>query len=114
MLINPNPMWLVDSVGVELITGHDKYKAPTYSKPQTYEHVRFDRKAQKTGTDNARTITRAGTCYFYAFNQTVMPDQTWLDARLTDADGRQYNVQSVTPYHQDTSKDLYSVEVEVI
>lgn len=114
MLINPNPMWLVDAVTVELITGHDKYQKPTYGSKQTFEHIRFDHKTQKTGTGNERAVTRVGTLFFYAFNQSAMPDKSWIDARITDSDGNQYTVQTVTPYHQDTSTDLYSVEVEVL
>ncbi len=116
MLINPNPMWLVDSITLAKVTGLDEYQKPTYADPVTYAHVRFDHTVVYSGSGNNRTIQKTGTVYLYGFNQDLsLPSgKEWLQAKVTATDGTEYIVQTVSPYQQDTSTDLYSVELGVI
>lgn len=117
MLVNPNPLWLVDSMLVEKLSGTtNQWNKPEYLQPITLSNVRFDSTVGQSGTANQRTIDKTGTVFVYQFNQAAgfLVDDSWIGARLThQKDGQVYTLKSYTTYKQDTTDDVYSYELVV-
>ena len=114
MLVNPNPMWLTHSVTVEKRIGENKFKDPEYGEPIQLNNVRMDRSfGIKRFAKDAKETPEAVVFIYPFIEDSIVFDETWLDARITDDKGKMYTIVKVIPNYQDVGDDIYSWELEV-
>lgn len=106
--------WLVDSVTLAKATLDDWQKV-TYVDEVILDNVRVDLTKSYSGSGDSRSIVANATVFMYgAFTTNFFaPDDSWLNARLI-YNGHEYLVKDISIYHGIKTKDVYSVELQVI
>lgn len=104
-----------DEIEVSLIDGKDKWGKVTFQEPFVVEKVRFDRSSvdKSTNTQSLTNVIRnhTGVIFIYPKITPVIVDDSWLQAKVTDA----YSEYKIVGYKiNHYLGKIFSYEIEVI
>lgn len=106
---------LEDSVTVEFINERDEWGKITYKDPVALDYVRFDRTHRLVNggvRDNNSTSENRGVIIVYPkFNDDVVVDDTWKNAKVIDDHG-EYTIKEYQVNY--LFGKVFSYELEVI
>lgn len=103
---------LIDSFTYEEYEGKDRYHNITYKEPIEIEHVRIDNSRVYSRDGNSVAVVAEGIIFCYAEHTT--PFMMFKEKSRVVIDGREATIEKVVPISQPYSKDLFSIELEVL
>ncbi|KRL10734.1 putative minor capsid protein [Schleiferilactobacillus perolens] len=104
-----------DAVVLTKVVGHDDWQKPVYGAPVAMDHVRIDRGAVYSGTNNDRQIVANAVIYIRCFANLEIPalDDSWLQG-MASFDDKKYTITAVNVLKDASGMSTWGYELEVL
>ena len=103
---------LIDSFMYEEYVGKDRYHNHEYKEPVKIDYVRVDNSNVYARTGNDVTVVAEAVIFCYS--EHTSPFKMFKEQSRVTIDGREAVIQKVIPISKPYSKDLFSIELEVL